>query len=64
MYSYHNNLLPHMFNTTFVTNRQVHTYDTRNANNYRPYFCRTNIKRFTILYDLNYGTPFPVILQN
>ena len=24
MYSYHNNLLPHMFNTTFVTNRQVH----------------------------------------
>ena len=25
MYSYHNNLLPHTFNTTFVTNRQVHT---------------------------------------
>ena len=50
MYSYHNNLLPHTFNTTFVTNRQVHTYNTRNANNYRPYFCRTNIKQFTILH--------------
>ena len=43
MYSYHNNLLPHTFNTTFVTNRQVHTYNTRNANNYRPYFCRNTV---------------------
>ena len=25
MYSYHNNLLPHTFNTIFVTNSQVHT---------------------------------------
>ena len=50
MYSYHNNLLPHTFNTTFVTNRQVHTYNTRNVNNYRRYFCRTNIKQFTILH--------------
>ena len=50
MYSYHNNLLPHTFNTTFVTNRQVHTYNTWNANNYRPYFCRRNIKQFTILH--------------
>ena len=49
MYSHHNNLLPRTFNTTFVTNRQVHTYNTRNANNYQPYFCRTNIKQFTIL---------------
>ena len=49
MYSYHNNLLPHTFNTTFVTNRQVHTYNTRNANNYRHDFCKTNIKQFTIL---------------
>ena len=53
MYSYHNNLLPHAFNTTFVTNRQVHTYtcNTRNANNYRPYFCRPNIKQFTLLHQ-------------
>ena len=50
MYSYHNNLLPDTFNTTFVTNRQVHTYNTRNVDNYRPYFCRTNIKQFTILH--------------
>ena len=45
-----------MSKTTFVTNRQVHTliinnyYNTRNGNNYRPYFCRTNIKKFTILH--------------
>ena len=50
MYSYHNNLLPHTFNTTFVTSREVHMYNTRNANTYRPYFCRTNIKQFTILH--------------
>ena len=50
MYSYHNNLLPHTFNTTFVTNRQVHTYNTRNANNYRHDFCKTNIKHFRILH--------------
>ena len=25
-------------------------YNTRNGNNYRPYFCRTNIKKFTILH--------------
>ena len=49
-YSYHNNFLPHTLNTIFVTNRQVHTYNTRNTNNYRPYFCRTNIKQFTILH--------------
>ena len=28
----------------------IHTYNTRNANNYRPYFCRTNIKQVTILH--------------
>ena len=50
MYSYHNNLLPHTFNITFVTNRHVHTYNTRNANNYRHDFCKTNIKQFTILH--------------
>ena len=50
MYSYHNNLLPHTFNTTFVTYREVHTYNTRNANTYRPYFRKTNIKQFTILH--------------
>ena len=50
MNSYHNNLFPETFNTTFVTNRQVHTYNTRNVNNYRRYFCRTNIKQFTILH--------------
>ena len=44
MYLYHNNLLPRTFNTTFVTNHQVHTYNARDANDYRPYFCRKNSK--------------------
>ena len=34
MYSYHINLLPRSFNTSFVTNRQVHAYNSRNANTY------------------------------
>ena len=50
MYSYHNKLLPNTFNTIFITNRQVQTNNTRDAINYRPYFCRTNMKQFTILY--------------
>ena len=37
--------------TTFLTDRQVHTTcNTWNANNYQPYFCRTNIQQFTILH--------------
>ena len=50
MDSYHNNLLPNNFNTTFVTSYWVHIYNTWNANNYRPYFCWTNIKHLTILH--------------
>ena len=41
MYCYHNsNLLP-----------QIHGYSTRTANNYRVHHCRTNLKKFTILYQ-------------
>ena len=36
MYSYHHN--------------QVHQYETRLVSQYRPHFCRTNIKQFSILY--------------
>ena len=50
MYSFSNKLLPNTFNITFVTYRQVHTYNTQNDNNSLPYFCRTNIKQFTILH--------------
>ena len=51
MFCYHNNLLPPLFVNLFMTNSQVHTYDTRTAGNYRRHSCRTNIKKFTILYQ-------------
>ena len=51
MFCYHNNLLPPLFLNLFMTNSQVHKYDTRTAGNYRVHPCRTNIKKFTILYQ-------------
>ena len=51
MFRYHNNLLPPLYLNLFMTNSQVHTYDTRTAGNYRMHSCRTNIKKFTILYQ-------------
>ena len=50
MFRYHNNLLPPLFRNPFMTNSQVHRYDTRTASNYRVHSCRTN-KKFTILYQ-------------
>ena len=51
MFRYHNNLLPPLFLNLFMINSQVHKYDTRTAGNYRVHPCRTNIKKFTILYQ-------------
>ena len=51
MFLYHNNLLPICLLNLFVTNNQIHSHNTRNANSYRPHSCRTNIKQFTILYQ-------------
>ena len=51
MYCYHNNLLPPLFFNLFFTNSQIHGYSTRTANNYRVHHCRTNLKKFTILYQ-------------
>ena len=50
MYSYHHNLLPSSFRDLFLSSNQVHQYETRLASQYRPHFCRTNIKQFSILY--------------
>ena len=50
MFRYHNNLLPPLLRNLFMTNSQVHD-DTRAASNYRMHSCRTNIKKFTILYQ-------------
>ena len=52
-----------------MTNSQVHRYDTRTAGNYRVHSCRTNIKKFTILYqrpglwNLNSTSNSPVALR-
>ena len=51
MYCYHNNLLPPLFFNLFFTNSQIHGYSTRTANNYHVHHCRTNLKKFTILYQ-------------
>ena len=48
--SYHHNLLPSSFHDLFLSSNQVHQYETRLASQYRPHFCRTNIKQFSILY--------------
>ena len=51
MFRYHNNLLHPLFLNLFMTDSQVHRYDTRTAGIYRVHSCRTNIKKFTILYQ-------------
>ena len=51
MFRFHSNLLPPLFLSLFMTNSQVHKYATRTAGNYRVHSCRTNIKKFTILYQ-------------
>ena len=51
MSRFDNNPLPPLFLNLFMANRQVHRYDTRTASNHRVHSCRTNIKKFTILYQ-------------
>ena len=51
MFYYHNQPLPLMFLSLFPADKQVHSYDTRIANYYRPHNCRTNLKQFTVLYQ-------------
>jgi hypothetical protein len=41
MFLYHHRLLPVSLSNLFLTNNQVHRYETRNANFYRPHVCRT-----------------------
>ena len=44
------NLLPSSFHDLLSSSNQVHQYETRLASQYRPHFCGTNIKQFSILY--------------
>ena len=50
MYLYHNDALPIAFNQIFQTGNQIHQYSTSYSDFYRPHSCRTNIKKFLILY--------------
>ena len=50
MYSYHHNHLHSSFRNLLLTSNQVHHYETRLGSQYRPHFCRTNIKQLSILY--------------
>ena len=43
MYSYHNQCLPPLFHNQFLTNQQVHSYNTRDFANYR-----THLRRATL----------------
>ena len=51
MYRYHNNLLPSLSLNLFNTSSQIHSCGTRTANNYRMHHCRSNLIKFTILYQ-------------
>ena len=50
MFCYHNEILPPVFHDLFQCNSQIHSYNTRSANNYWPHACCTNLKKFSILY--------------
>ena len=49
MFSFNNKLLPVGFPGMFLSSSQLHTYNTRNAMNYRSQFSRTNFRKFTIM---------------
>ena len=51
MYCYHHNLLPSSFRDLFLSSnlKSINT-KIRLASQYRPHFCRSNIKQFNILY--------------
>ena len=51
MYLYHNDALPIAFNQIFQTGNQIHQYSTRSSDFYRPHSCRTDIKKFSILFQ-------------
>ena len=58
MYSYNNNLLPPSFSNFFLRTNQVHSYNTRGStgNQFYIQFCRTNIRKFSIIYQGFFNT--------
>ena len=51
MYSYRSGLLPNKFNDMFLSNYQVHSYNTRSAMAIRTPLCRTNIRQFSVRFQ-------------
>ena len=51
MCSYHNRILPSLYDTLFTTGKHIHPYNTRQTFHYRTHPCRTNIKQFSILFQ-------------
>ena len=51
MYLYHYDALPISFTQIFQTGNQIHQYSTQYSDFYRPNTCRTNIKKFSILFQ-------------
>ena len=49
MYSIENKIYPNTFLAMLQKNCQFHSYQTRHSNNFRSDFCRTNIKKFTVI---------------
>ena len=59
------NLLPSSFRNLFLSSNHVHHYQTRLASQYRPHFCGTNIKHFSILFrGPTIWNSLPVILNS
>ena len=51
MFSLHNRVLSEQFQSLFQTNSSIHSYQTRQAKHYRIPYIRTNIRKFTIVYQ-------------
>ena len=51
MYLYHNNLLPSSFDNLFPRMNQIHKYDTPFSHLYHIPFCRTNIRKFSTIFQ-------------
>ena len=51
MFSLHNRVLSDQFQSLFQTNSSIHSYQTGQAKHYRIPYIRTNIRKFTIVYQ-------------
>ena len=51
MFSLNYSLLPSKFNNYFSLSKQVHSYATRQANDFHLPFCRTNLRKFSVSFQ-------------